>query len=224
MARLHASRKDAQPALWLPPKEVRLWDIETHGTIETPLDELGMVDLDQLVEVGKQHVDSNFQWESPFNDVHHLQWYAALYPPDDDPLGHDFRELARRRALMPRIFHNWLHILTSVPPKPSPEVMKNAINAEKAARDLARTAQKAVKLTRMKGIPDDKLAIRLDQEYENYTIYIENARLVPPEFQLLELEKVEARNVDEMLAANKRLGKLALHRPLMRYRGLLQAA
>ena len=223
MMRLHAPSEGVRSAMWLPPREVRLWDIKRQGTIDTPLDELGMVDLDQLVEVGKQNVDSSFRWESPYNDVHHLQWYAALYPSDDDPLGHEFRELARRRALMPRLFHNWLHILTTVPPKPSPEVMRHAIDAERTARDLAKTAQKAVKLTRIKGIPEDKLAIRLDQEYENYTVCIENARLVPLEFQLLKLEELEAGSIEEMLAANKRLGKLALHRPLVRSRQILAA-
>jgi hypothetical protein len=223
MTRLCVFREDAQPTLWLPPKDVRLWDIGIQGRIETPLDDLGMVDLDRLVEVGRQSVDSSFSWESPFNDVHHLQWHAAMYPADEDPLGHEFRELARRKALIPRKFHNWLHILTTVPPKPSPEVMRSAVDAEKAARDLAKTAQRAVKLTRIKGIPEGKLSLRLEQEYENYMVYIENARLVPEEFQLLELAKVEARNVEETLTANKHLGKLALHRTHVRLRSL-QAA
>lgn len=223
MKRLHVFEKGMQSHSWLPPGSDRLWDIERQGKLETPLDSRGLVDLDGLVELGKQMVDENYQWTSRFNDVHHLQWPAASYAEELGPPAHAFRELVQRKAFIPRQFHNWLHILTLPPPLPSEEAMRYSIDAEQTARALASTAELAVRLTRMPDIPEKKLALRLEQQFENYTLYVKNARLVPEEFQLVRLEEVEARSVDEMLQVNKRLGKLALHLVPIRFRRLQSA-
>lgn len=224
MDRLRASAMDTQPTVvpWLPPEDARLWRADLHAKLETPLDELGLVDLDELVRLGTGTVATDYDWTSLFNDVHHLQWPAASYAADE--LNHEFRELFRRKAFIPRQFHNWLHLITLPPPAPSHEIMRHSIEGERTARALAATAQLAVRLTRMRGIPEHKLVERLEQQFENYQLYVENARLVPREFQLLRLEEVEARNVEEMLAVNKRLGKLALHLVPIRFRPLQAAA
>lgn len=219
MGRLHASYEGMQSGAWVPPPEMQLWNA-AQEKLETPLDARGMVDLDELVKVTKQTVDGEYDWTSPFNDVHHLQWPNAAY---EDTTEHDFRELARRKAYLPRKFHNWVHVVTEPPPLPTKEAMRHAIRAERTARMLAATARLAVILSRNKMIPEKKQQLRLEQEFEKYTIYVENAREVPREFQLLKLEEVEAHSVDEMLAANKRLGKLALSRIPVRNRLLFNA-
>jgi hypothetical protein len=223
MEGLHVLEKDMQARPWLPPESVRLWNIDKQGKLATPLDERGLVDLDKLVALGVQNVEGDYSWTSTFNDVHHLQWPAAHYAESCELPGHEFRELVQRKAYLPRQFHNWLHILTLPPPIPSEEVMRHSIDAERTARALASTAQLAVRLTRMVGIPEAKLVKRLEEQFENYTLYVENARLVPIEFQLLKLDEVEARSVEEMLMVNKRLGKLALHLVPIRFRKLQTA-
>lgn len=210
MEGLHVLGKDMQARPWLPPESARLWTPE-EGRRETPLDSRGLVDLDKLVSLGKQTVQLDYSWISAFNDVHHLQWPAAHYAESLGLPGHEFRELIQRKAYLPRQFHNWLHLITLPPPMPSEEVMRHSIDAERTARALAVTAQLAVRLTRMPGIPEAKLVKRLEEQFENYSLYVENAREVPLEFQLLKLAEVEARSVEEMLTVNKRLGKLALH-------------
>jgi hypothetical protein len=210
--------------LWLPPKDVRLIDTDIDGKLETPLDARGLVDLDKLVTLGKQAVSSNYDWTSPFNDVHHLHWPGAFYMQDADETDHAFRELAQRKAYVPRRFHNWVHLITEPPPVPDTETMLLAIKAQSTAKAIAVTAQLAVRLTRMKGIPEAKLVQRLGQEFDNYTVYVENAREVPIEFQLLKLDEVEARDIDEMLLANKRLGKMAIDHIPVRFRQLHSAA
>lgn len=204
----------------LPPPEVRLWDKEKDEKLPTPLDNNGLADLDKLVVIGKKMVIEGHDWTSPFNDIHHLQWPGVGY---GDETASTFRELVQRKAYIPRVFHNWLHHITLPPPLPSEEVMRHTIQAERTARAIASTAQLAVRLTRIPGIPEHKLLERLEQEFDNYVLYVENAREVPTEFQLLQLNEVEANSVDEMLAANRRLGKLAINHIPMRHRGLSAA-
>lgn len=57
----------------LPPREVWLHDPARDGKLPTPVDEHGLVDLDQLVDLGKRTVDLRFDWQSRENDIHHLQ-------------------------------------------------------------------------------------------------------------------------------------------------------
>lgn len=208
----------------LPPREVRVWDEQKDERLETPLDSLGRVDLDELVDRVKQTVDEEYAWVSPFNDIHHLQCPASSYHSENgDDLGFLFRELANRKAYFPRLFHNWTHYVTLPPPVPDSEVMHQSIMAEQAARALASTAELAVRLMRKPGIPEAKLLKRLEEEFDNYTLFIENAREVPEEFQLIKLAEVEAGSIDEMLAVNRRLGKMALRHIPVRHRELRAA-
>lgn len=206
----HVSARDR-----LPPQEVRLYEPKKMGLIETPLDERGLVDLNGLVEIAKQTVDASYDWTSRENDVHHLQWVGRYYDIASAFLDVDaqaFRNLVNRKAYVPRVFHNWIHHITMPPPVPAAEVMQYSIDAQRVAVSLARTAGLAAKLTRRPGLSDVQLRRRLDEEFINYNVYIENAREVPREFSLLALEEVEAQSIEQMLAANKRLGRLALDR------------
>ena len=222
MARPHARKQGVRQEVWLPPEEVRLWEGSRDGLLDTPVDECGLVDLDELVQLGKELVVPGYDWSSPFNDVHHLQWPKSQYARDD--IRHAFREQVQRKAYLPRRFHNWLHLVTLPPALPSEEAMRNSIAAEKTARALAATAERAVRLTRKKGVSEAQLARRLEEAFDTYTLYVENAREVPEEFQLVKLEEIEANTVDEMLAANRHLGKRALHLIPVRYRALQVAA
>lgn len=213
---------------WLPPPDAWLHDPGKHGRIETPVDERGLVDLNALVAIVKETVDPEFSWHSSFNDIHHLQWFASQYPvgenTDSSVNMNEFRELVNRKAFIPRVFHNWIHHVTLPPAIPSVEVMKYSIEAQRVAMSLFRTASLAARLTRMVQIPEKKLVQRLDEEFLNYALYVDNAREIPREFSLVSIEEVEARSVDEMLLVNKRLGRLALDIVPIRHRQILHAA
>lgn len=205
----------------MPPEEFRLYDPAKSGMLKTPLDERGLVDLDELVRTVKATVSPEFTWVSEFNDVHHLQWYANLYKTRNGDLDlTDFRELVNRKAYVPRAFHNWTHAVTSPPPVPEMEVMRYSINAQRVAMSLARTASLAVRLTRMAHIPDRRLGERLDREFENYNVYVENAREVPLEFSLVAINEIEARSPEDLIRTNKILGRMALDRIPVRLRAL----
>jgi hypothetical protein len=195
----------------MPPIEYRLFDTSKDEPIETPLDDKGLVDLDALITVVKETVEPSYKWISRLNDVHHLQWYKSLYHEHENPdLAIEFRELATRKAYVPRVFHNWTHRITLPPPMPTEEVMRYSIDAQKVATSLVKTTSEAVRLSRRKMIADKILEIRLEQAFENYNIYLNNAREVPIEFSLLKIEELEVKSVKEMLDINKILGRMAL--------------
>jgi len=91
------------------------------------------------------------------------------------------------------------------------------------AVSLAKTARLATRLTRIADIKQINLEKRLEEEFKNYNLYMENARLVPKEFSLLELEKFEVRKPEELLVVNKHLGRLALDTIPVRIRSLRAA-
>lgn len=206
----------------LPPRDVWLRNPRINGLIETPLVRAtGLVDLDKLVDKVKSTIDPEFDWTSTFNDVHHLQWYGSRYV---SPLERTFREQAQRKAYVPRLFHNWVHVITEAPPVPDEETMRHSIAAQESVFNLARTAGLATRLERMITIPPSKLRARQQQEFEKYMVYFENARLVPEEFSLLAVSEVEAKTPDDLPACSRRLGGLALDRIPWRVRALAPAA
>jgi len=212
----------------LPPRELWLYNPDIQGLMPTALDERGLVDLDALVADVKATIDKEFEWTSQFNDVHHLQWFASRYPyldSSDQMVNMSaFRELANRKAYVPRVFHNWIHRITEPPPVPSIEVMNYSIDAQRVAMSLSRTASLAVRLMRMSRIPEKRLAMRLDQEFEKYNLYLDNARLVPQEFSLLAIHSLEINSPDDIPMVNKRLAKLALDKIPLRNKAVLGQA
>lgn len=208
-----------------PPKEYWLDANLERSSIETPLDERGFVHMDKLVELAKSLVYPEYQWESPFNDVHHLQWSVSTTIPkhmDEEQRRtvYEFRELVNQKMYTPRTFHNWIHWATIPSPIPDVEAMQYSIDAHRVARSLAKTAQLAVHLTRIKSIPEKKLTERIDEQFNNYNLYMENARLVPREFSLLKLEEVEVGSPEDLLSVSRRLGKLAVDKVPIRLRTL----
>ena len=70
----------------------------------------------------------------------------------------------------------------------------------------------------MAHIPARRLNERLDQEFINYNLYFENARLVPADFSRIAIQEVEAKSAEDMIRVNKRLGRLALDKIPVRLR------
>lgn len=209
----------------LPPRDTWIYDPKINGRLETPLDERGLVDLDRLVVLAKQTIDPDFTWQSNENDVHHLQWPAAAYKNQRAVHdGYQFRELVNRKAYVPRLFHNWIHLITEPPPVPDEEVMHYSIDAQRVAMSLARTASLATQLTRRPGISQRELIHGLDMQFERYNLYMDNAREVPEEFRLIAINQIEAYVPEDLLAVNKKLGRLAIDRVPVIQRRVRQAA
>lgn len=210
----------------LPPVEFQKHNIKTDGLIETPLDERGLVDLDRLIDVVKLTVDSIYKWSSSRSDIHHLQWYSALYDNEENSTvdSKAFRDLMSRKTIIPRTFHNWLHYVTEPPPVPDQEVMQYSIDAERVAISLARTSMRAVRLSRNKTLDSGMVSYRLEQALDHYNKCLEKAKNVPSEFSLITLDKIQASSVDEMLENNKLIGRLALSRIAIRDKEVKKAS
>lgn len=221
MGELRDLREDKRSSSELPPVSARLWNPDFQGKFETPVNEHGLVDLDQLKELGQATVDRSYDWTSR-TDVHHLQWPRANYL--DDELKNTFRELAWRKVAVPRKFHNWLHRLTVPPELPNEEVMRNAIEAERVAHALAQTAGRAVRLTRIKKIPENALELRLEQTLEEYQRHAEAARKIPGEFQVLQPSDLEVASIEDLLTRNRELGGRAIQFIPIRDAALRRAA
>lgn len=197
----------------LPPEKYRLYSTETDDLIDTPLDGRGLVDLDKLITTIKSTVVPEYNWTSKLNDVHHLQWFQSLYHQHPHPeLAIEFRGLVNRMVYVPRVFHNWIHRITIPPPVPEIDVMHHSIEAQRVAISLFETASQAMHLTRSREIGERALKLRLESAFEHYNIYLDNAREVPREFSLVKIEQLEASSIDEMLSANRILGRMALNR------------
>ena len=153
----------------LPPPDVRL--ISTNDMIDTPVDDLGLVDIDQLITDIGETIDPDYQW-SPGLSVHHFQWPEAWYkypegPYEDIPI-RSFRNLPPHKGLVPREFENWLHKITLPPAMPSPEVVVRRHESWGVAKSLFLTIKDAVK--------QEKMARRRRQ-------YVaQNPDVLPPEF------------------------------------------
>ena len=210
----------------LPPRETWAHNPETQGLLPTPVDERGLVDLDALVATVRSTVEPGHQWESPFNDVHHLQWESNRYTSRkkaERMFMNDFRQLSSRKAFVPRQFHNWVHRVTEPSPVPDTEVMQYCIDAERVAVSLAHQAVLATRLTRNTEFSEVHRRERLKQSFEAYTTLVDNARLVPPEYRRVPIQAIEIDSYEAFPIVAKRLGRLAIDRIPERLRALRAA-
>lgn len=56
------TQRERQDTLYLPPRDLWLFDPETDGKIPTPLNEYGLVDADELIDTVKSTVDPSYKW------------------------------------------------------------------------------------------------------------------------------------------------------------------
>ncbi len=135
----------------LPPLDARLYNPSTQGRIPTPLDDLHLVDIPQLITDVKATVDPAYEWPQQIS-THHFYWPVTWYSSDGiasrcNPS--TFRNLPIHKGLVPRVFENWLHAVTLPPPLPDPEIMDYRVEAWTVARDLFKLARKTVHWERL---------------------------------------------------------------------------
>ncbi|MEO6761072.1 MAG: hypothetical protein ABI220_01685 [Candidatus Saccharimonadales bacterium] len=127
----------------LPPKDYWLIDPDKEK-LETPVDDRGLIDVSGLIRVVKDSIDPAYKWPTHLS-VHHLywedEWYSSAFIGDH---GQKFRELPIHKALLPRVFENWLHRVTSAPDIPDPDVMHMRIESWQAAKLLFESVRKVV--------------------------------------------------------------------------------
>ncbi len=198
-----------EDASWLPPRE--FWRLP-DGPIETPVDERGIVDIEQLVEQVKSTVDPEYIWQQA-DSTHHFYWPASRYSYDDkwnsDKRTYStgrFRDLPIHKGDLPREFENWLHLITLPPDMPDREVIQYRMEAWRVAVNLFSSARRVVLWEkraekRSKYIErhpevitfqeEDEFAREyiaeiLDKHFRGVERHMSELRRVPPEFRLIE--------------------------------------
>lgn len=228
--------------LWLPPR--RYWLIDpAKEKLETPLDANGVVDIQTLLIEAKRLVDPEYGWPRLSLNPHHFQWREDLYSNEPDPeygvVPAVFRDLPPLKGYLPRVFENWLHLATTEPPVPKPEVMHYCVESWQVAHGLFKIAQESTWWERrakkreelIEQKPDilppsfdglDKEAkeffkITRDAHLRGREMYLARLAQVPPEFRLVQPNTSPRKVAD-------RVGRLALKGAHKLSRKVLQAA
>ena len=201
------------PTTHLPPRELWLFDpTQEKELLPTPIDERGLVDTMGLIALMKSTVAPGYEWDSPFTDVHHLQWpnrwYKEMESQETSP--DVFRNLAISKVRVPRVFHNWVHKTTEPPEMPSEEVMEYRIEAQRVALSLFREVKIPKSIARRRGFDDEGLERLLVQRFDAFSNVFEQAKQSPREFQLLDYNQYELRGVDDMVLIGTKLGRFAV--------------
>lgn len=195
----------------LPPRELQRFTLGHDEKLQTPLDDYGLVDVSELIYQVKKTVDPSYTWDSPFNDVHHIQWPSRQYQylPHSQVNPQEFRNLSISKIYTPRVFHNWVHRITEPPPPPPIEVMYYRTEAQRVAIALFRTVRAGKGLKRRKGLNETELESRLIQNFDEFSNRLEIARTIPAEFQLLDIHDYAPKSFEDMFKIQSQLGKLA---------------
>lgn len=205
----------------LPPPEVWLRSPRLP-LIETPLDDRGLVDFEALVNVVRSTVDPSYDWSSPFNDRHHLQWPRRFYidEPDAKPNPAEFRHLGIGMVRVPRLFHNWTHLITEPPAMPSFEVMQYRIDAQRVAVALFEKIRNIKRDGRAKELGQEAYRIFLSEQlsigFDDFSHQFEIARNQPIEFQPVVYGDLELNEPVDMLNIADRVAKGAIYRCAVR--------
>lgn len=201
------------PPLYLPPRELWRFTPGEDERLPTPVDERGLVDIEKLINLVKTTVDPSFTWESSEEpNKHHLYWRQGYYPNrTESPINpRAFRNLAVNKIIIPRIFHNWLHLATEEPQVPSEEIMDHRIEAQRVALELFKSACKGARLAQLH-LSDTDLEERLTRHFEEFSARLERAEAIPEEFRLLDPSDYRPNTIYDLPTIALRLGELAVN-------------
>lgn len=204
------SKPTTENPFYLPPSDVWQFTPGHDEPLPTPVDERGLVDADALIALVKATVDSDFTWEpSEKPDAHHLYWERNLYPsaPKAAINPDEFCNLSINQIVIPRMFHNWLHLVTSEPPVPTKEVMGYRIEAHDTVLKLFRNAKQSVDLTRARYIPEERLHRGSEHHLWQFLIEVEEAQKLPVEFHPINFSDLNPSTPEELRSLAHFLGK-----------------
>ncbi len=188
-----------------PPPDAQLINPAREKLI-TPVDDRGLVLVDQLIEEVKATIDPSFTWQTGKKDVniHHYYWEKNRYPRIVEPNTlnpNEFYNLPIHKGWVPIVFHNWLHKITEPPAVPSEEVMFFRTEGWNVASSLFRSVQRTIQIERRArraqllshdgSLVDEEDEVALDamqEELDNHFLNVDHclaqSESIPPEFRL----------------------------------------
>lgn len=199
-------------ALQIPPLEMQRFIPGRSERIPTPVNEVGLIDEKKLVVAVQSTVDPEFHWSpSDTPDSHHLYWEHRRYPnlPDESVNPRIFCNLPTSQIRVPRIFHNWLHIVTEMPPIPGEEAMAYQIAVCSIIKSLVAAARETKKTERRPYVSEKKANRIIEYHFEQFQEYYEKAREIPEEFRPFDFHLYSPSSIEDMHAISAKLGEIA---------------
>ena len=215
----------------LPPDDY--WATDPNKTFATPVDSRGLIIVDELIDHVKAYICPEYEWPEQ-SDEHHLYFEEEEYRwLEEWSMGRipslQFRELPVNKILTPRYFHNVLHKVARKAEMPSPEVMRNYIDAWRAARNLflsIRNAAQAERRRKRRGeraeeLTPEEMAIgaeimqsKFERHFRGISRHLGTLATIPQEYWPFNPEQ------SALLAAGQ-IGQLVLHHHQRQKRSVL---
>ena len=202
---------------WLPPAECRLPEFREviKEKIPTPVDGRGLVVIPDLISAINSTITQGYRWPRGRRNesTHHLYYDDVDYPHRRDGGVNPalFRELTINKIELPKLMHNWLHLVMEKPPQPKEEVMQYCIEGVRAAQSLFASAREVIQWERRgsrraeyvsnnpevigRRKPDepdgdyifiDFLAEIIDKQFNGVESHVSKLAKVPAEFRIVE--------------------------------------
>lgn len=215
----------ANPTPYLPPPEVRVYDLQKEGRLDTPVHpDTGLVDRRALMFLIKSTVTPDYDWKTPVinrtTSDHHLQWPRSWYEYEK------FRNHRSRRTNIRPVPHNWIHEVTRPAAPASRDVeyeyvegreiggmMRTVANhPQYLGRETLRIHREVyptmddLQLAVLRGEVKEDIRIDLETQLEDFSVLFEKAKAGAPEFQLIDYSSFELRNVADMMKIARKIG------------------
>jgi hypothetical protein len=216
----------------LPPRDVWLFDpYAAANKLETPVDERGLIDPHTLIRAIKSTVEPSYSWPTDQLSVHHLYFHRDWYGyPSAGPYARSFRELSVHKVLVPKIFENWVHLITNPADIPSQEVMQSRIESWSISRHLFKSVRSVVNwerrgVARERSIAEGVIELPaefngedeigkayledvINHHFKGLQIHMNRLEQVPPEFRFIEPNHDVTREQIKRQEFARQLGKM----------------
>jgi hypothetical protein len=188
------------------------WQINPFlDKLETPIDDRGLVRYDALIQDIKDTISPDYEWPDEVSLDHMYyeeEWYHSAWAPQ---CAIRFRELPVHKAIVPRVFENWKHLIVIPPAVPAEEVMQLRIESWDVATKLflsicstevwKRRAEGRVRLLEQKpgilppsrdgvdSVGKDIIREMLRKHFDGVERNLARLERLPPEFQMADPNK-----------------------------------
>lgn len=167
--------------------------VDAEYQLEAPVDERGVVDIFQTVQLALSLVDDEYIWpcDDTEPDIHHFVWERDWYHPrhfGGSLVPRDYRDnIPFHKGYLPRPVHDFLHAVVAPPPVPDFSVMEARVRDYEIAKELFESARGAITAARRPGkiagvpVSPETGDVLLDEEILmqimiNFNGYFENTK------------------------------------------------
>ena len=180
--------------------------VRASDKIEVPLDEFGIPRRVELMRQVLATLETAHHWTGGY-DVHHLAWERDNYRHiilDGELIGASYRGCSSLKIIIPRQLHNYIHLVSEMPPVPEIEIMRQYALEHNQVYRLHDTISldSYVAFPELDRLPHEaKEELRL-QSFQRKLVDMEDGKLnvMPDRAELLDLDLKAARQTLRAIA------------------------